>query len=295
MWEYKYGKEPLDTRLCFLRLVRKWWLLLLLIAAGAGIFGGIYFLKHMVYAPAREYTAEAEFYIDYKDAVTMEQQYTYYNKETWETLIHSDVFMDAAAKESSMDRAQVEQAVFATLLTDVRIVHVTVTTHSAEDTMKIVKGLERGFTAFGQSRLEIDEIQVLRMPQEATLTVLDNRTGRACILGAVVAGFVTLFGMYLYVVLDTSVYLPVELERSYGIPARVAMPEEEALTESMSVIIKKKGDGTPVLYIRSKDHNKQLAEKLLGEQKLSGEPVAEAVLTHADEGLIRWYYKAKFL
>ena len=81
MWECKYGKEPLDTRLCFLRLVQKWWLVLLAAVAGAILFGGIYFLTHVVYGPAREYVAESEFYIEYVGAVTQEQQYTYYNKE----------------------------------------------------------------------------------------------------------------------------------------------------------------------------------------------------------------------
>ena len=79
MWECKYGKEPLDTRLCFLRLVRKSWLVFAMAVLGAVLFGGIYFLSHVVYGPAREYVTESEFYIEYVNAVTQEQQYTFYN------------------------------------------------------------------------------------------------------------------------------------------------------------------------------------------------------------------------
>ena len=65
MWECKYGKEPLDMRLCFLRLLRKAWLVALMAVLGAAVFGGIYFVSHVVYGPAREYKAESEFYIEY--------------------------------------------------------------------------------------------------------------------------------------------------------------------------------------------------------------------------------------
>lgn len=301
MWECKYGREPLDTRLCFLRLVRKAWLVLVMAAAGALLFGGIYFIKTVVYAPAREYKAEAEFYVEYQNAVTQEQQYTFYNKETWESLIHTDVFMDeimtqlalqTESLDSEMTREEVQNAVFATLLTDVRIVHVTVTTNSSLQTMALIHSLEPAFEKFGQQQREIDKIRAILIPQEAAFTPIDNRTGRACILGAVVFTCLTLFFLYLYVVLDTSVYLPVEFERRFGIPMEA---EADCEVKGESVHAEKQEDGTYILYVKSGDFNRPLIEQQLRDLLKTGKTVSRAVLTQPDEKLITWYYKTKWL
>lgn len=309
MWECKYGKEPLDTRLCFLRLIRKWWLILAMAAAGAVVFGGVYFLTHVVYAPAREYVMESEFYIEYVNAVTQEQQYTFYNKETWESLIHTDIFMDevmAGVKEQTLmydreiTREEVSNAIFATLLTDVRIVHVTVTTNDSYLAKVITDSLEAAFVKFGESQREIDEVRAILLPGEATLTTLDNRTANACILGAVVFVCFTLFLMYLYVVLDTSVYIPLEFERRFGIP--MVLPAEcefvipkEAEDGKESVILREISDVGQVLFVKSGDHNGPVTEKIIRYAIAEGKTVAKAVLMQADEKLIRWYFKTKFL
>lgn len=307
MWECKYGKEPLDTRLCFLRLLRKAWLLLLMAVLGAALFGGIYFLSHVVYGPAREYKAESEFYIEYKNAVTEEQQYTFYNKETWESLIHTDLFMDTVMEEAEkqtadMDRVitrkEVSEAVFATLLTDVRIVHVTVTTNSPSLTMAITGALEPAFVKFGEQQREIDEIRPILSPEEATLTVLDNRSLQACILGAVVFLCFTLFGMYLYVVLDTSIYIPLEFERRFGIPMEISSEKDSDAGDALgqeSVSVRGQEDGSLVLYVKSGDHNRPLIEKTIRDLQFAGKTIRKAILTHPDEKLIRWYFKTKFL
>ena len=316
MWECKYGKEPLDMRLCFLRLLRKAWLVALMAVLGAAVFGGIYFVSHVVYGPAREYKAESEFYIEYVNAVTQEQQYTFYNKETWESLIHTDLFMDTVMEEVEkqtvmMDRVitrqEVSDAIFATLLTDVRIVHVTVTTSSPFLTMVFTNALEPAFQKFGESQREIDNIRAILIPEEATLTVIDNRTVRACILGAVVFVCFTLFFMYLYVVLDTSIYIPLEFERRFGIPMEAEgetpqdMSEDDGTRENdlkndrESVFVRKQEDGTYVLYVKSGDHNRPLIEQTIRDLQFSGKTVSKAILTRPDEKLIRWYFKTKFL
>lgn len=301
MWECKYGKEPLDTRLCFLRLVRKWWIVLLAAAVGAILFGGIYFLTHVVYGPAREYVAESEFYIEYVGAVTQEQQYTYYNKETWESLVHTDVFMEevmAVVKEQTLmydreiTREEVSNAIFATLLTDVRIVHVTVTTNNSYLTMVITGALESAFAKFGESQREIDAIRAILIPKEATLTAIDNRTVRACILGAVVLVSFTLFFMYLYVVLDTSIYIPPEFERRYGILMEIddgSETDKDKRVESVYFLEKENGSG--VLCVKSKDHNGPLIEQTIRRLLAEEKTISKAVLMQPDEKLIEWYFK----
>lgn len=300
MWECKYGREPLDTRLCFIRLIRKWWFLLFMTILGAVLFGYIYFLTHVVYGPAQEYIAESEFYIEYKDAVTQEQQYTYYNKETWESLIHTDVFMDEIMAvveaqvpvDPALTKQVVQESVFATLLTDVRIVHVTVTTNSPEQAMLLTKALEPAFVKFGEMQREIDEIRSILIPDKASLTVLDDRTVRACILGAVVFAAFTLFFMYLYAVLDTSIYIPIEFERRFGMPMELPDKKEiEAFDVLDSVYTREQEDGTCVLYVKSGGHNRTLVEKTLRDMQNKGKTISRVVLARPDAKLIKRYYK----
>lgn len=295
MWECKYGREPLDTRLCLLRLLKKSWWLLGITLAGAVLSGGIYFLSHVVYGPAREYTAESQFYIEYKDAVTQEQQYTFYNKETWETLIHTDIFMDEVWQEvqeatsswdSEITREEICESVAATLLTDVRLVHATVTTPSPELTMIISRALEPGFVKFGNQQREIDEIRRVLTPVKAELTVFDNRLLQACILGAVLFFAFALFVCYLYAVLDTSIYVPLEFERRFGIP--MELPDEEPEEHSGSVWVKEKEEQV-LLYVKSGAHNRMLIEKTIRDLKKEGREAAGAVLVGADRRLIKAY------
>lgn len=292
MVQYRYGKEPVDVRLCFLRLIRKWWLVLLMSFVGGVLFAGIYYLKNTVFAGEREYQAESEYYIEYKDAVTAEQQYTFYNKETWESLIYTDLFTDEVLRQvPELEKKELQESLSATLLTDVRIVHVKVHNVSRERTMEITKALKSAFAKFGEKQREIDEIRAIRMPGEAEPVPVDNRIVRAFALGAVVFLCFTFFFMYLYVVLDTSFYVPIEFERRFDIPMSVGKKEDEK-KESVSV---EEEDGIYVLYIKSRDHNRPLAEKIIRQYELENRKIGRAVLVNPDEKLIRWYNKTKFL
>lgn len=291
MWECKYGKEPLDLRLCALRLFRKCWLLVAMVLLGAFLFGGVYFLTHVVYAPAREYKAESEYYIEYKDVITEEQQYTFYNKETWEDLIHTDLFLETIMEElnGKVEESFLRGAMFATLLTDVRIVHVTVTTNSEELSLEISRALEKAFIKFGEMQQEVEQIRIILSPKEATFLPVDNRTVRAAVLGGVIFLCVTLFIMYLYAVVDTSILLPIEFERRFFIKMEVS--EDKEILSSQSVWMEE-SDGEGILYVKSKDHNRQLAEAIVRDYLLEGKKIKKAVLVQADIKLIHAYMGA---
>lgn len=302
MWECKYGKEPLDTRLCFLRLLRKSWLVLVMALIGAILFGTVYFISHVVYAPAREYVTISEFYIDYVGIENYEDQYMYYNNnETWDTLVHSDIFMDEVMTkvntqtsewDREITREEAGNAISATLGSDIRIIRVRVTTNSPELTMIIANSLESAFVKFAESQKEIDTRGVLTLPREATLVAIDNHTVRACILGAVVFVCFTLFFMYLYVVLDTSIYIPLEFERRYKIPMECDEEKNyDSDNKEESVYYTENSDGTLVLFVKSKDHNGPLIEQTIYRLTAQGKIISKAVLTHADNKLIKWYFK----
>ena len=288
--EIRYGKEPLDLRLCALRMLRTWWILPACILAGAALFAGIYYLTQIVFGPARTYVAETEYYVEYKDAITMEQQYTFYNQNTWESLGKTDIFVDCVKEDLAdagfnLSTDEINNSVKTTLLTDVRVVHATVSTTDPKETITISKALEKAFKAFGETQREIDEIRLITGCDEAVLKALDNRTIPAAILGAVIAFFVTIFAMYIYVILDKSVYLPVELTRRFGIHAVKGDSDKKE-----SVYYQ---ENEKKLYVKSADKNTTVIEKTLYDLKAEGKDVEELVLFDVNESLYKANYGEK--
>ncbi len=241
MWECSYGKEPLDIRLLVLRFLRKSPLVVLAALVGAICIGGPYFLKKVTFGPAKEYEAVTDFYIDYALQESGEE-YTYFNQTTWTQLITDDVFTDKVLvymswdgmsvdeetiqaaplpdieKAAGLTKQQLREYLYATMLSDTRIVTTTVTTNDPELTMRIEKALIRAMEDFGNEQKEIEEVRILQEPAEASLVVADVRTFRACMLGAVIFAFVTGLYLLLYFVLDEGIHVPVAFERRFGVP-----------------------------------------------------------------------------
>lgn len=241
MWECKYGKEPLNTRLFVLRLLKKVPVILLSAVLGALCIGGPYFLVKVTFGPAKEYEAVTDFYIDYamKEDGT---QHTYINFATWDQLLKDDVFTDkillymadGGAVEDKKEAqpvslADVEKAAGLTkqelrgylhgdVLSDTRIVTTTVTTNDPALTMEIERALVQAMFDFGEQQREIAELRILQEPAEASLVIADVRTFRACMVGAVSFVFVTVLYLCLYYALDEGVHIPETFERRFGIP-----------------------------------------------------------------------------
>ena len=233
MWD-SYGREPMDLKLMALQLGRKLWILLVSSLVGVLLIGGPYFLRHVVFAPARQYQAVMDFYVDYaKQADGTE--YTYFNQTTWTQLMQDDVFTDKILTALSEDKNSktmpdkdtLKRYLNATMLSDTRIVTTTVTTPDPQLTMEINAALIKAFDEFAQEQKEIADFRILQQPDKATLVVADVRTFRACMLGLVLADFLTICYLLLYATLDDSIYLPVTFEKRYGIPMVGTVHSEE--------------------------------------------------------------------
>lgn len=220
MWECDYGKEPLDIRLLVLRFLRKSPVILLAALLGAVCIGGPYFLRKVTFGPAKEYEAVTDFYIDYAVQESGEE-YTYFNQTTWTQLITDDVFTDKILTHMSgtkPSKQELQGYLYATMLSDTRIVTTTVTTNDPELTMKIEKALLQAMEDFGREQKEIADVRILQEPTKASLVIADVRTFRACMLGAVIFVSVAVFYLLIYFVLDEGIYIPATFERRYGVP-----------------------------------------------------------------------------
>lgn len=340
MWECNYGKEPLDIRLLVLRFLWKSPLILLAALLGALCIGGPYFLKKVTFGPAKEYEAVTDFYIDYAVQKNGEE-YTYFNQTTWTQLITDDIFTDKILTHMSetmagengqevslqekeeaagVTKRELTEYLYATMLSDTRIVTTTVTTHNPEWTMKIEKALILAMRDFGEEQKEIAGVRILQEPAEASLVIADVRTFRACMLGAVIFVFVTVLYLLLYFVLDEGIHIPAAFERRYGVPmlgtlhspelsvlakklfdkapylvtadAKVDLEQVKgALAEKgMAAAVSEELSGKKLLFIvKAGAHNGKLIEKTLDFYNKCGMEITAALLWDADENLIKIY------
>ena len=223
MWECSYANEPVDVKLLWLFFLRKIWIWISAVLAGALLLGGGYFVKNVVLVPEKEYQTVGEVYVDYvwEDAYGISRSNL--NEGEWKALVKTDVFVDdileqLAAQGIAAEKSFVRESVDASLVSDSRIVTTTVITDTPELSAAIGCALQEALLHFGEDNSRIERIRVLTEPVETRVVIHDIRTLQAAILGAVLGGLISLAAMFLCFVLDDSVYIPASFERRYKIP-----------------------------------------------------------------------------
>lgn len=302
MWKVPYAKEPFDVKLNLMLLAKKWWVLLVSSILGVLLVGGPYFLKHVVYAPAREYEMVLDFKIDYAENSAGEE-YTYFNQSTWYQLLKDDVFTDkvlanlqadnhviadnaSGSDGASLTKDDVKGFMEGTLLSDTRIVTATVRTHNPELTAQVADALEKAFYDFGKETKEIDIIHTWQKPEQATLVVRDVRLFRACMVGLVLFDFVTLLVMLCMAVLDDSIYVPYTFEKRYQVPMLGCLAKTEngyRATKQMNVFSKHIIKGAVTLVLVDEIENTEGIKAELIKQGIS---VEEIISIRIDSALL---------
>lgn len=219
MWECSYAREPIDYKLLGLRLLKKIWIVIISVMAGAALIGGIYFSVNVVYGPQKEYTLESMYYLDYAED-SNGTEYIFINEYTWDEVVHTNDFVDFVYEKlnGELTIEEIENAISATLLSDTRYPYSIVTTNSQELTERIAEALNEAFVHFGETQKEFNAIRVVRSPKHASLIVADVRTLRAFLLGGAIGLFISLLCIWIYTVADSSVYVPATIEKRYHIP-----------------------------------------------------------------------------
>ncbi len=263
-----YPEEMLDGKLQLLRYLKKLYIVLIGAAGLSLILGGIYLLSVTVFAPAKQYEATAQYYVEYalqEDGTP----YTYINDTTWNTLVGTDLFMeDLTNRLPGYTREDLTQAIHASLLSDVRYLVITYTSDSPEKAMEIYEAFEGTLQNYVDNQREIDGITRIDTPGEATLVLHENRILRVMLFGLIVGAVFTGIFLYIYIAADDRIYLPVTFEKRYGIPMLWTASKEEmpALTRKLL------GDKKQVLIL-------SLSEKMDSPEETISRIVKENLLT----------------
>ncbi len=232
MWECNYANEPVDIKLVWLLFLKKIWIFFAAVFAGALFIGGGYFVRHIVFAPEDTFRAVGEAYVDYvwEDAYGISRHYL--NESVWATLVKTDLVVDNVMERLEeqgiqTDREYIRESMEASLVSDSRIVTTTVTTNDAALSIAAGLALQEALLDFGEAQEGIEGIRILTAPERAKKVVLDSKTMRMSVLGAILGGLVSAGALLLWITLDDSVYIPSTFERRYHIPMLGTLSSKE--------------------------------------------------------------------
>lgn len=218
MENQRYMQAGIDLKRMFLLLKDKVWMVVAAVVAGALLGGGVYLLVHFVFAPQPEYQSVSKLYLNFncdpEDFTELS-----YNGYTWNDLMVTDPILDYTmeALASDVDRDTVIAATKAEILSDIRLLTITITTDDPQLNAQIMEATKKALVHLGETDELFESIEVYSTT-EPELIVLDNRVGRAAVTGAVLALVLVLLMLAFYYVLDDSVYVEKDGERLYGIP-----------------------------------------------------------------------------
>lgn len=214
----RYADAGMDMKKWILMLLHRFWMVLAAAATGAVLGGIIYTVVHTVPESEREYRAVSKVYLDFATDESG-QVYQEYNGYTWNDLMITDPILDLTMSYLSEDytREEVMEATEATILSDLRLLTVTITTNHADRTDAILAATDQALEEYGSTAKEFIQIQVIQTTQ-ASLVVADSRLVQAVVLGLVIAVAVVLLGMLLYYVLDDRILVSSDVKQVTDVP-----------------------------------------------------------------------------
>lgn len=185
--------------------------------AAALLFGGLYTLSRTVPEGRREYQAFAKVYLDFAADETGEV-YQAYNGYTWNDLMAADPIMELTLSYLSADytREEVQASIRAEILSDIRLLTVTVTTNRAERTEDILRAAVQALTAYGEQAKEFLAIGAIQ-ETEAKLVVADSRLLQAVLLGLFLGIFFALLGIALCGIFEARILVAGDLKKVTGV------------------------------------------------------------------------------
>lgn len=256
-----YANEGMDIKKYMLCLLKRLPVLLGTVIGGALLGAIIYTAVHTVPESKREYTAYAKIQLDFAADETGEA-YQAYNGYTWNDLMATDPIMNLILKNLSADygRDEVAAAMRAEILSDIRILTLTVTTGSAARTDEILGAAVQALEEYGvqaKEFLAINGIQTTR----AKLVVADSRMAQAVLVGSLLGFLISLFGISLYYVTDDRILVAGDVRRVTEAPFLGYASGMETLQqdyETNLAYLKKKWEG---LYVCEIEKERPLTEE----------------------------------
>lgn len=218
MREIRYADAGIDMKKLLLCFIGKIWTVCLAGIVGAVFAGAVYTMLYVVPESEWEFRSISKVYLDFATDETGEV-YQAYNGYTWNDLIATDPILDVtmAYLPGDYTREEVVAATKAEILSDLRLLTITVNSHEQERCDAIMRATEQSLIELGDTAKEFANIEVIQN-MDALQVSADEKTVQAGLIGLVMAVVLTLLGMMFYYVLDDRIVIASDLKQVTEVP-----------------------------------------------------------------------------
>lgn len=213
MREIRYADQGMDIKKLVLCFVGKIWVVCLAAVLGASFAVVLYTMFYVVPESEREYQTISKVYLDFATDETGEV-YQAYNGYTWNDLMATDPILDVTMSYLPEDytREEVIAATQADILSDLRLLTITITTHEQDRCDDITWATQQALMEFGNTAKEFTNIEIIQS-MDALHVVADDRTTQAALIGLAMAVILLLLSMMFYYVLDDRILVVSDLRK----------------------------------------------------------------------------------
>lgn len=218
-------KERIDLKRLGLYFSKKIWIVLLMVVLGGALGALTYQVVKSVNMPV-EYQAVSKLYIKFGQDPTGEV-YQYYNGYTWNELLDADPMLNCILGYiPTYDRNEVANSTDAKILSDVRLLTVTITGEDEKFVREVQQAVESGLAGYATISDELDGITTIKSVPPTRIYWVD-RTTESMILGAVVFGLITLLICCFRFIVDEGIYVQSDILKRYDEKALGIMPRNQ--------------------------------------------------------------------
>lgn len=210
----EYRKRGMDLKRLYLCLQGKIWLLVMMTITGAVLGGVTYQVVRAMRMPIT-YAGVSKLYISFGVDESGEV-YQYYNGYTWNDLLDTDPVLKSIMEyiPAGYTKEDVIGATKAEILSDIRLLTITVEGSTEKFVREIQAAVEEGLVAYARDSEELRRIEVIRT-DEPVHVFWDDKTMTACVTGGVCFAIVVCIILAFLYVLDESVYVQNDVEKKY--------------------------------------------------------------------------------
>ena len=252
-----YKNRGMDLKRFTLYFQKKIWIILLLILVG-GMIGAISYRMIRTMKMPVEYESVSKLYITFNQDENGDV-YQYYNGYTWNELLDTDPILIAIMNHlTGYEEEEVKDAASAEILSDIRLLTITVKGDSEKMVREIQAAVEEGLADYADQSEELRKIVTIRSDMPRRIYWSDDTT-KALIAGAVLFGLVSFFVFGFMYVLDDGVYVQADVERRYpykalGIMTRNQKGLQPFVRELKADLLYVMGDSRDMLLLDMDNH-----------------------------------------
>lgn len=237
MNKMKYADAGMDMKKTVLLFMQKIWAIFIISLIGAVLSGVIYTVAHTVPESEREYRSISKLYLDFAADETGEV-YQAYNGYTWNDLMATEPILDVTMQNLPADysRSEVVAATEATILSDLRLLTITITTNDPVRTTAIAVATNLSLESLGNTAKEFIDIRTVETTV-ASLVVADSRLVQAVVLGFVVVLVCMVFVVLLLQITDDRILVASDLRAVTDIPFIGYAPDATMKTDKANRLL----------------------------------------------------------